>query len=450
MFKLLLVYPFNEKLLQVESSALQRGLSNYVLFEPLTLGIIAALTNEKWEVTLIDEGLERLSDYTFYAHYDLVGITSDTCTFSRAIDISKAFRKMNVKTVIGGIHASFTVDMSLEYFDVVAVGEAELVWPHLINDFENDQLKRIYKPEGVYDLGDAVKPRRNIYKADYPFSVVYTSRGCPNKCNFCAVSTFFGKQQRHRSIDNIIEELKEIPQGKTVFFSDDDIIGYALSERKRAIELFKRMMDEGLNLNWHAFASLDIAYHDDVLEYAAKSGCRWLYIGVDAINELVLKEMNKTKNLSARKNSINRLIKKINSYGILVYGGFIIGNDNDTKKSIKKLMRFIKYSYVNGFALFVLTPLPGTELFRKMENEKRLLYTRFPDDWTRYNLSELTFRPKNFSIEEFQQIYEQSQNYLNAKYIRYLKSLLTLFTTRSVAHAKYIYNFYKYSIGAKK
>lgn len=130
----------------------------------------------------------------------------------------------------------------------------------------------------------------------------------------------------------------------------------------------------------------------------------------------------------------------------MVYGGFIIGNDNDDKKNIRKLIRFIKYSFVNGFALFVLTPLPGTDLFQKMLFENRLFYNNYPKDWTRYNLSELSFTPKQIMADDFNQEYKRGQLLLNSRSIKYIKFILTLYTTRSLDLAKEIYNFYKYSV----
>ena len=445
-YKLLLIHPFNKDLLKVQSNSLKRGLSNYALFEPISLGILAALTNNNWSVKIVDEGLEDFPQKLESNSYDLVGITSDTSTIGRAIEISTICKNLNIKTVIGGIHASFNVEESLEFFDFVVVGEAEEVWPDLIDDFEAAQMKRVYEAKGKFNLKNAVIPDRKLFFQNYIFSVVYTSRGCPGRCSFCAVSNFFGRIQRRRPIDNIISELREIPQGRTVFFSDDDIIGRSPIEREKAVELFKSIIYDGINISWHAFTSIEAALFDEVLENAAKSGCRWLYIGFDSTSQQSLKEMNKAMKIIALKRSYNKLIKKINSYGILVYGGFIIGNDSDDIKSVKKMMRFIKYSYVNGFALFVLTPLPGTELFDRMTKEKRMLFNNFPDDWVHFNLSELTFTPKNMTVDEFNDLYINCHKYLNLKYIKYIKSILTLISTKSPALARQIYNFYKFRV----
>jgi len=445
-YKLLLIHPFNRDLLKVESNSLKRGLSNYALFEPLCLGILAALTNEKWNVKILDECIEELTETSTCEFYDLVAITSDTCTIPRAIEISKMFREKNIKTIIGGIHASVNIEESKKFFNIVVIGEAEMVWRELIHDYETNCLKELYKTDTFFDLNNAVLPRRDLFSDKYVFSVVYTSRGCPSNCTFCAVTKFFGRKQRHRPIESVICELKEIKQGKMVFFSDDDIIGNSKSGWERARMLFKQIIENDIKINWHAFASIEIAYHDDILESAAKSGCRWLYIGIESINKLVLKEMNKSKNIVSKTASVNKLIKKINSYGIMVYGGFIIGNDNDDKKNIRKLIRFIKYSFVNGFALFVLTPLPGTDLFQKMLFENRLFYNNYPKDWTRYNLSELSFTPKQIMADDFNQEYKRGQLLLNSRSIKYIKFILTLYTTRSLDLAKEIYNFYKYSV----
>src|SRR5690554_540068 len=184
-------------------------------FPPLGLGIIAALTPEDWDIKIIDENFNTFK----YEDADLVGITAFTSSVVRAYEIAKEYRKKNIPTIIGGIHASMLPDEAIQYVDTVVIGEAEGVWHQVISDFENGKLQRIYQGEviGGETVHAIPKARHDLFHHGYMFGAVQTARGCPMDCEFCSVTQFNGYKYRQRPIDDVLDELESIPQ-KMVFF----------------------------------------------------------------------------------------------------------------------------------------------------------------------------------------------------------------------------------------
>jgi radical SAM superfamily enzyme YgiQ (UPF0313 family) len=226
--KLLLVNPVNPSRVGLTANRSSR-------FQPLGLGIIAALSPSDWKVEIVDENFAPFE----FRNADLVGLTAFTANVARAYEISSRYRKRSVPTILGGIHSSMCQEEALQYADAVVVGEAESVWPQVISDFESGRLQEVYKGDLV-DLQSVPQPRRDLFHPGYMFGSVQTSRGCPMNCDFCSVTIFNGSRYRKRPVEKVLDELQTIPQ-KMVFFVDDNIIGYGKNDEERAIALFKGM-----------------------------------------------------------------------------------------------------------------------------------------------------------------------------------------------------------------
>ncbi len=365
-------------------------------YQPLSLGIIAALTPPDWKVKIIDENFRHFR----YYEADFVGFTAFSSTVSRAYELAKIYRDKGIPTVIGGIHASMCPDEAAGFVDSVVVGEAETIWPKVIRDFENKTLQQIYRG-ALSDLIESPKPRRELFHPGYIFASVQTTRGCPMNCDFCSVTAFNGSQYRYRPIGEVISEMEEIPQ-KNIFILDDNIVGNTTKAQTRAIELFKAMIARGIRKEWIGQASLNVADNEDVLKYAAKSGCRMLFIGIESEREDQLMGANKRLNVKMGVNSYDEVFRKMHKYGIAVIAGFIFGWENDTIERLDHRVKFTRECQADSIQSTLLTPLPGTRLYERMKNEGRLVMNNFPDDWQHYGYESLVFNPATMDRKEMQ------------------------------------------------
>ena len=365
-------------------------------YQPLSLGIIAALTPPEWKVKIIDENFKNFH----YYEADFVGFTAFSSTATRAYDLAKIYRDKGIPTVIGGIHASMVPDEAVQFVDSVVIGEAESIWPKVIEDFEHNNLQKIYKG-GLTSLIQSPKPRRELFHPGYIFASVQTTRGCPMNCDFCSVTAFNGSHYRNRPIDEVIDEMAEIPQ-RNMFILDDNIVGNTKKAQDRAIELFRAMIIRGIKKEWIGQASLNVADNEEVLKYAALSGCRMLFIGIESEQEDQLTGANKKLNLKMGVNSYDQVFKKMHKYGIAVIAGFIFGWENDTKERIDHRIKFTRSCLADSIQSTLLTPLPGTRLFERMKNDGLLVMNNFPEDWQYYGYESLVFKPSTMDRKEMQ------------------------------------------------
>jgi radical SAM superfamily enzyme YgiQ (UPF0313 family) len=389
--KLLLIHPVDNCFRD-----LNKELS--VRLPPLGLGIIASLTPSDWEIEILDENFD---DFVFKPA-DFVGITAFSATVVRAYEIAAVYKEKGIPTVMGGIHASMMIDEALQNVDCVVVGEAESIWPTVIKDFESGNLQKVYRGE-LMDFHDRKwpVPRHDLFHKNYKFRIVQTTRGCPMKCHYCSVSLFNGYKYRQRPIDEIIDELKMLNH-RYINFVDDNIIGYGPAQEKRAIELFKRIIDENIKIDWISHTSINIADNEELMTYAAKSGCRIVFIGFEVEKEEYLKDINKKINTQIKSSSYHEIIKKLNKHNIAVTGGFMVGFDFDTAKTVDDRRRFILKSGVNIMGASIITPFPGTVMHKQFMDEGRILKTNYPHDWQYYNYREVVIKPKNMTVEELE------------------------------------------------
>ena len=359
---------------------------------PLSLPTLAALCPVHDEVEIIDENID---DIDFERPADLVAISFFTAFAVRAYEIADEFRRRGVKVVLGGIHASALPDEGLAHADSVMIGEAEDVWPQIVEDCRNNKLKSKYQSAEKPDLQKLVIPRWDLLDVKkYNFFTIQSTRGCPFNCEFCSVSNFFGRGFRTKPIDNVIQEikyLKKLVGNKTIVFADDNFIG----NPKYAKELIIKLIENGIN-NWWCQASINLSNEDELLNLMAKSGCKQVFIGFESLSEESLTLMNKKVNLA---HDFLKSVSKIHSYGISVFGSFIVGYDGDGKDVFKKTVDFINTSKIAFALVGLLVPFPDTPLYKRLEKEERLVCR----DWDKYNGEHVCFLPKKMDAEELEE-----------------------------------------------
>ena len=358
-----------------------------IWFARLTLTALAALTPPDIEVKITDENVEPID---FEEDVDLVGVTGMVMHAPRAYEIAQRFRQRGIPVVMGGPHASSLPLEAKEHVDAVVIGEAENVWEGLIEDFNGGRLKPFYKADDYCSMKGIPPPRRDLLRREAYMTVncVQTTRGCPHQCDFCHVTHFFGKTYRCRPVEEVIEEVKRL-DGEFVVFIDDNIAG----DRHYARELFTQL--KPLKKKWASQASMTLTRDPELLKLAAESGCVSLFIGVESLSSENLKEVNKAFN---RVPQFEEAMKAVHDHDIMILAGFIFGLDHDDEGVFERTLRFCERNQIELPTFFILTPLPGTALFQRMESEGRLLHK----DWGQYNGATVVFKPRLMTEETLQ------------------------------------------------
>ena len=373
-----------------------------VNFSRLSLATVAALFPRSTKIEIINDSIEEI-DYN--GKVDLVGITSITSTAPRAYEIADKFRKKGIPVIMGGMHASALPEEAIKHVDSVVIGEAEGQIKSLVNDFKNGKLKKFYFSAKRPDLEKIPLPRTDLYqnKNEYykEMHMIQTTRGCPFNCDFCTVTHFFGQTYRTRSIEDIVREIKTVSRRTVIFFVDDNIAG----NPRYAKKLFKALIP--LNIKWFGQASLVIAKNRELLRLAAKSGCLSLFVGIESVSPSSLKEVGKSMN---KVEEYKESIKIIHDHGIAIIGAFIFGFDSDDKRVFEETVSFIEKNQIELPSLAILTPLPGTRLYEKMEKQGRIISR----DWSKYTVGEVVFQPKLLSVDELQEGYYWARKQLSS------------------------------------
>ena len=383
--KLLLILPKNER-----SYWGQVSRSGRAGFVRLNLPTIAALTPKEWDVEILDA---RVKPVDYNANIDIVGITGFTSEVPGAYEIADNFRKKGVTVVMGGVHVSAMPDEALQHANAVVIGEAELVWHKLLDDFKKGELKPRYKADRLCDMKNMAIPRRELLDRKM-YSGYYTlqaTRGCPFNCDYCAVTAFFGNEFRIRQVDEVIEEIKGF-NSKEFFFMDDNIVG----RPKYAKELFRRLIP--LNVIWGSQASITMAKNLELLQLYAKSGGKYAFIGFESLSQKNLEKMNKGWNSAE---GYKEAIRKIHDAGINIVGSFVFGLDEDDPSVFRNTFDFIMETRLDAAQFHILTPLPGTVTYRTLEKEWRII----DRDWGKYHTGEVVFQPKGMTAEQLQSGY---------------------------------------------
>ena len=357
-----------------------------LMIPQLALHILEGLTPDSHSVKIVEEECEPVN---IDEECDLVGISCMTSNAPRAYSLAKEFMNRGKKVVLGGVHPTILPDEALQYADAVVVGEAEGVWEQVLADCENGGMKRKYEqPPPSLQRYIPIKFRKTSKRRLFNVLPVMTTRGCPYSCDFCCVSSLYGKKIRHAPLDNVVRDIEE-SEGKIYIFLDDNIIG----EPRYAKELFKAITP--LHIKWVGQASISFVHDAELMKLAARSGCGALFFGLESVSVMQLKKMRKSiKEIE----QMGEAVKKIKGMGIHFHASFVFGFDGDTSAIFPETLEFLHKYKINTASFNILTPYPGTAVYRQFKNEGRLL----TEDWKYYDHSTVVFKPKNMSPYDLQ------------------------------------------------
>ncbi len=355
----------------------------------LALPYMAALTPKWADVGLIDD---RMDEINYDGGYDLVGLSTTITTALRAYQIASEFRKRGTAVVMGGFHPTLMPEECLEHCDAVVEGEAEMVWPQLLEDFKAGKMKRRYKADRFHDLKDLPLPRWDLLdrrKYLVPYLPLQTTRGCPFQCSFCEVPIFYGGSYRHRPIGEVIEDIMHLPT-KKVQVVDDNITG----SREYARELFRAMIP--LKVRWSCLWTINTSRDEELLDLAIKAGVYHVNIGIESISQGSLNSIGKRQN---RVKEYVEMLRKLEKRGIFYSLNFLFGLDEDTGEIFKETMDFLRQVRAPMVFFNTVSPREGTPMRTRLIEEGRV----FNPLGDRFIGMDCIFTPKGMTPEQVEE-----------------------------------------------
>ena len=360
---------------------------------PLGLATLAGLCPPHWQVRIVDEAVEPLPNEP---DADIVGICGMGVQHARQRELLAYYRRQGYFTVAGGSFASLCPERLEGLADCVFAGEAEYIWPQFCADYEAGRAQPSYVEHGEVDLSDVPPPRFDLLDLKrYGTASLQFSRGCPYRCEFCDIIVMFGRKPRTKAPEQIGRELDALrAQGAgSAFFVDDNLIG----NKKLAKDLLRYLVDyqkrHGYPFEFGTEASLNLAEDPELLELFREAGFAWVFLGIETPDVESLKAAGKMQNT---KSDLLEAVRTIYAHGIDVYSGFIVGFDNDTAEAFDRQHRFIVDAGIQVAMVGLLTALPRTPLYERLEREGRVRHDIMPGDNTRAQTNVL---PASMSYE---------------------------------------------------
>jgi len=392
---------------------MKKGEMRVLWFPKLSTPVLAGLTPKTWDCIIVDESKDIVTPswvvemvQRYGVNNLFVGISTQmTCYTPRAYQIADWFRALGVKVILGGTHATYLPKEAKQHADSVVLFEADEIWHNVIKDFEEGTLQPFYKMGAYPMLQTYPRPRVDLLPKGYYMTnqCLQTTRGCHFDCDFCSVSPYNGKSTRRRTVDDVINEIRDLmnrpkpiterlrrfglrlitgaKQGQIFAFVDD----LHNSNREYCKKLWTALKE--LNIKWGAQCTLFLGNEPDMVKLAADSGCVAMFVGMESIRQDTLEKMNKSFN---EKYKYEDQIKCFHDHGIMVNPGIIFGSDGEDVSVFEMTVSWLMKNKLELAYFNISTPLPGTKLFERMKAEGRIIDW----NWENYDGKHVVFKPQ--------------------------------------------------------
>ncbi len=360
----------------------------YSLFPPLGLATLAGYLEDDDDVEIQDEHVEALN---LNDTPDLVVIQVYITSAHRAYRIADHYRSRGTHVALGGLHVTSLPDEAAPHADTVFLGPGEDTWPRFLADFKRGCPQRVYRSQ-VRSLAGIPPIRRDLIKRRLylvPNSIV-VSRGCPHVCDFCYKEAFFegGRSFYTQTVDAALAEIARLP-GRHLYFLDDHLFG----DRRFASALFEGM--RGMGRLWQAAGTVNAALAPGLLERAVDAGLRSLFVGFETLNLANLVEQRKYQNMHR---DYGEAIRRLHALGVMINGSFVFGMDGDDGSVFERTVEWAIEHGIETATFHILTPYPGTALYRRIADQGRLTV----HDWHLYDTRHAVFRPALMSADQLE------------------------------------------------
>ncbi|TRX50658.1 B12-binding domain-containing radical SAM protein [Fulvivirga sp. M361] len=364
----------------------------YSLFPPLGLATLAAYLDPEDEIDLQDQHVEQLN---LNDEPDLVIIQVYITNAYRSYQIADHYRSQGAYVILGGLHVTSLPHEAALHADSIFLGPGEETFPQFLNDFKNKRPGKVYR-SSIRTLNKIPPIRRDLIKRNHylvPNSIVVT-RGCPHHCDFCYKDAFFegGKSFYTQAVDDALAEIERLP-GRHLYFLDDHLLGNA----KFANTLFEGM--KGMGRVFQGAATIDSILRGDLIEKAAESGLRSLFVGFETFSAKNLRQSNKKQNL---KKDYEKAVARLHSLGIMINGSFVFGLDDDDRDVFKRTVDWGVENAITTSTYHILTPYPGTNLYKNMDAQQRIISR----DWDLYDTRHVVYKTTKLTPEELKEGYD--------------------------------------------
>lgn len=396
--KITFIYPKFEKLLESRlelksSEGAKKHLGDFSMPPALGIPIMTAMSKDEHEINLYDENVEEIN---YDDDADLIAVSFFTPQANYAYEVAKKFKAKGKTVIAGGMHPSIMPEEAGEYFDSVCIGEVEGVWYEILDDFQKGKLKKLYQKE-VENLDSIYLPERGIFKGrdnyDWEAKLIQTMRGCSFFCETCIIPEEFGRNFRFKSVERVIEELKQTQFKGDYYFIDDTLFLPHRECRDYRTELFKAIGELPVKPRIFMSGSLNTSYDPDFLKLIKDAGVINLYL-VTGCDPYSVKAFQKDQ-----KKFFDYGLEFVDKYqqaGIEVYLSAGLGFDHQDKHVFDITMDFIHKSNIKTAEFYILTPFPKSPVWHQYRKENRILHY----NWTKYNTANVVFKPKNFTEQE--------------------------------------------------